>query len=102
AEAKGITAFKEIINLFYKETSNVLIQHNALVNRLMGDQVIALFVPRFAGKNHAKTAVEATKELLRITGHGDEAGPWIPVGAGIHTGVAYVGAVGSANGVNEI
>ena len=102
AEAKGITAFKEIINLFYKETSNVLIQHNALVNRLMGDQVIALFVPRFAGKNHAKTAVEATKELLRVTGHGDEAGPWIPVGAGIHTGVAYVGAVGSANGVNEI
>jgi len=102
AEEKGISGFKEIINRFYKETSDVLIQHNALVNRLMGDQVIALFVPRFAGKNHAKTAFHATQELLRVTGHGDKNGPWIPVGAGIHTDVAYVGAVGSASGVNEI
>ena len=102
AEEKGVSGFKEIINRFYKETSNVLIQHNALVNRLMGDQVIALFVSRFAGKNHAKTALHATQELLRVTGHGDENGPWIPVGAGIHTGVAYVGAVGSASGVNEV
>jgi len=102
AEEKGISGFKEIINRFYKETSNVLIQHNALVNRLMGDQVIALFVPRFAGKNHAKTALHATQELLRVTGHDDENGPWIPVGAGIHTDVAYVGAVGSASGVNEV
>jgi adenylate cyclase len=102
AEVKGVTGFKEIINRFYKETSEVLIRHNAMVNRLMGDQVIALFVPRFAGKDHAQAALRATRELLRVTGHGDPNGPWIPVGAGIHTGVAYVGAVGSANGVNEI
>ena len=102
AESKGVKGFKEIINRFYKETSNVLIEHNALVNRLMGDQVIALFVQRFAGKNHAKTALEATKELLRVTGHGVGKEPWIPVGAGIHTDVAYVGAVGSSSGVNEI
>jgi len=102
AEEKGISGFKEIINRFYKETSDVLIQHNALVNRLMGDQVIALFVPRFAGKNHVKTALHATQELLRVTGHGDKNDPWIPVGAGIHTGEAYVGAVGSASGVNEV
>jgi adenylate cyclase len=102
AEEKGVSGFREIINRFYKETSNVLIEHNAMVNRLMGDQVIALFVPRIAGKNHAKTALHATRELLRVTGHGDKKGPWIPVGAGIHTGVAYVGAVGSASGVNEV
>ena len=102
AEEKGVSGFREIINRFYSETSNVLVEHNAMVNRLMGDQVIALFVPRIAGKNHAKTALHATQELLRVTGHGDKNGPWIPVGAGIHTGVAYVGAVGSASGVNEV
>lgn len=102
AEEKGVTGFKDIINRFFKETSRVLIEHNAMVNRLVGDQVIGLFVPRFAGKNHAKTALEATKELLRVTGHGQGKAPWISVGAGIHTGQAYVGAVGSANGVNEI
>jgi len=102
AEEKGIRGFKEIINRFYKETSKVLIEHNALVNRLMGDQVIALFVPRFAGLNHAKTALAATRDLLRVTGHGEENDPWVPVGVGIHSGAAYVGTVGSANGVNEV
>jgi adenylate cyclase len=80
----------------------VLIEHNAMVNRLVGDQVIALLVPRFAGKDHAKVVLHAAQELLRVTGHEDPDGPWIPVGAGIHTGLAYVGAVGSASGVNEI
>ena len=102
AESKGPSGFKEIINRFYKETSRVLIAHNAMVNRLMGDQVIALFVPRFAGKNHAKVALHAAQELLQVTGHRDADGPWVPVGAGIHTGLAYVGAVGSADGVTEI
>lgn len=102
AELKGTMGFKEIIDRFYKETSHVLIEHNAMVNRLMGDQVIALFVPRFAGKNHPQVAVRAAYELLRVTGHGNKDGPWVAVGAGIHTGRVYVGAVGSATGVNEI
>jgi adenylate cyclase len=102
AESKGTMGFKEIIQQFYKETSKVLIEHNAMVNRLMGDQVIALFVPRFAGKDHAKVALHAAQELLQVTGHGDTNGPWVPVGAGIHTGTAYVGAVGTTDGVTEI
>jgi len=102
AEEKGAIEFKEIINRFYKETSRKLIEHNAMVNRLMGDQVIALFVPRFVGANHAQVALEAAQDLLHVTGHGDKNGPWVPIGAGVHTGTAYVGAVGSADAVTEI
>ena len=102
AESKGTMGFKEIIQRFYKETSKVLVEYNAMVNRLMGDQVIALFVPRFAGKDHAKVAVHAAQEILQVTGHADPTGPWVPVGAGVHTGTAYVGAVGAADGVTEI
>ena len=68
----------------------------------MGDQVIALFVPRFVGKNHAAVALEAAKDLLRVTGHGGGNEPWVPAGAGVHTGTAYVSAVGAADGVTEI
>jgi len=102
AEEKGPVGFKEIINRFYKETSRGLIEHNAMVNRLMGDQVIALFVPRFVGENHAQVALKAAQDLLRVTGHGDRNGPWVSVGAGVHTGTAYVGVVGSADAVTEI
>ena len=102
AESKGTMGFKEIIQRFYKETTKVLVKHDAMVNRLMGDQVIALFVPRFAGRDHAKVAVHAVQELLKVTGHGATNGPWVPAGAGIHTGTAYVGAVGAPGGVTEI
>ncbi len=68
----------------------------------MGDQVIGLFTPRFAGEEHARPAIEAALEILRVTGHEDPAGPWAPVGVGVHTASAYVGAVGSKDGVSEI
>lgn len=102
AERTPTTEFKALIQRFYKETSHVLVHHSSMVNRLMGDQVSGLFVPRFAGKDHAKVAIEAAKAVLEVTGHGSQDGPWIPVGVGVHTGRAFVGAVGSGDGVNEI
>jgi adenylate cyclase len=102
AESTSTSEFKSLIQRFYRSTTDVLVKHNAMVNRLMGDQVIGLFVPRFAGSTHAKTAIEAALDILRATGHQGREGPWIPVGAGVHTGTAYVGAVGTGNGVNEI
>ena len=102
AERIGNLRFKDLINKFYKSASGILVQHNAMVNRLMGDQVSALFVPRFAGNEHAKVAIRAARDLLRVTGHYDPAGPWIPVGIGIHTGKAYVGMVGAKDEVSEI
>lgn len=103
AERTPTREYKALIQRFYKESSDVLVKHNSMVNRLMGDQVSALFVPRFAGKKeHARIAIDAAKAVLQVTGHGSSEGPWIPVGAGVHTGNAFVGAVGSGEGVNEI
>jgi adenylate cyclase len=102
AEHTPTKEYKNLIQRFYKETSHELDHRNSMVNRLMGDQVSALFVPRFAGKDHAKVAVEAARAILAVTGHGSERDPWIPVGVGVHTGKAFVGAVGSGGGVNEI
>ena len=102
AEEVGTSQFKDLIKRFYKVTSDVLIQHNAMVNHLMGDQVIGLFVPRFSGTEHAKVAIQAARDMLRVTGHEQPGGPWVSVGIGIHTGLAYVGMVGSSKGVNEI
>ena len=102
AESTPPAEYKALIQRFYKATTQVLVEHNAMVNRLAGDQVSALFVPRFAGQDHPRVALHAARELLRATGHQDPGGPWIPVGVGVHTGLAYVGVVGSASGVNEI
>ncbi len=102
AEQKGTREYMEFIQRFFKTTSRILIEHDGLVNRLVGDQAIGLFVPNFAGTQHAAVAVATAVEILRATGHADTDGPWAPVGIGVHTGVAYVGAVGSKDGVREI
>jgi adenylate cyclase len=102
AENIGVTRFQELIRRFYRTTSAILIKRNAMVNRLIGDQMIALFTPRFAGKRHALAAIETAREILQATGHEDPDGPWAPVGVGVHTGVVYVGVVGSKDSLNEI
>lgn len=102
AERVGPTEFQQLINRFYKATTDVLIKSNALIDRLQGDEVIGLYVPGFAGPEHARLAIEAAQGILRATGHADPDGPWISVGAGVHTGIAYVGAVGSAEGLADI
>ncbi len=80
----------------------MLIRSDAMLEKLIGDEVAALYFPGFAGPNYSLRAVEAAVEVLRVTGHGDEAGPWVPVGVGVHQGTAFVGAVGSRGGVVEI
>lgn len=94
AETMSAREFSRLINRFYTIASHVLIQTDAMVDRLLGDQAIGLFIPGFAGPEHPRKAVEAAQELLRLTGHREDKGPWLPVGVGIHTGTAYVGVVG--------
>ena len=102
AEKMEPGAYSRLINRFYKATTDVLIRSQAMIDKLLGDEVVAFYVPGLAGPQHARVAIDAARELLLVTGHGDAGGPWIPVGAGVHTGMAYVGAVGSAEGVTDI
>jgi adenylate cyclase len=94
AEQMSAREFSRLINRFYSIASHVLIRTDAMVDRLMGDEAIGLYLPGFAGPDHPRRAIEAAQELLRLTGHRDKAGPWLPVGVGIHTGPAFVGVVG--------
>jgi adenylate cyclase len=72
----------------------VLVGHDAIVDKFVGDEIVAIFVPSMAGATHARVAVSAAIELVRRTGHGGSDDPWVPVGAGVNTGEAYVGVIG--------
>lgn len=94
AEKMSALEFSQLIDRFYRETTHAIFHAGGMVEKLVGDEVTAFFVPAFSGPNHARTAVEVGKAILQATGHGDQEGPWIPVGVGVHTGLAYVGTVG--------
>jgi adenylate cyclase len=102
AEGMSPIEFSHLIDRFYRTVTDILIESNAWIEKLIGDEVTGLFIPGFAGPQHARLAVEAAQAILKSTGHVDPQGPWIPVGVGVHTGTAYVGAVGKEGGMTDI
>jgi adenylate cyclase len=87
--------FTRLMNRFYRVSSEVLFEADAILEKYVGDEVVGLFLPFLAGSDHTSRAVEAAEGMLRATGHGSAEGPWVPLGVGVHTGTAFVGIVGS-------
>jgi len=81
---------------------DVLLREYAFIDKLIGDEVSAFFVSGFGGDDHVKRGCRAAEKLLAVTGHSPDGEPWVPVGVGIHTGVAYVGVVGEVGKVADI
>lgn len=102
AERISPVAFSRLIDRFYRAATRVLYKHNGLVEKLIGDEVTGFFVPGIAGPDHARAAIRAGEAILHATGHGEADGAWVPVGVGVHTGQAFVGAVGGADGAPDI
>jgi adenylate cyclase len=98
AERMAPVDFSRLMDRFYKAATDVLIRTDAVIDKLVGDEVIGLYLPLFTGPNHARPAVVAAQQLLEVTGHADGDGPWLPVGIGVHTGIVYVGTVSGAEG----
>ena len=94
AERMRPTEFRALMGRFYDGAFAALIDFNAIVDKFVGDEVIAIFIPAYSGREHARHALDAARRLLEITGHGLTDGPWIPIGIGVHSGVAFVGSVG--------
>jgi adenylate cyclase len=93
AERMSAAEFSRLLNRFYAVANKAVIDSDGLVDKFVGDEVVAFYLP-IVGPEHPQKAVDAAIEILEQTGHRDRGGPWLPVGAGVHTGIAYVGAVG--------
>jgi adenylate cyclase len=98
AEHMSALEFSRLVSRLYNVATDILVKNDAMVDRLIGDEVVGLFIPGLAGKDHSRRAIEAAQGLLEATGHSSSAGPWLPLGIGVHTGSAYVGVVGGTQG----
>jgi len=82
------TTFAGRLNQFYASASAALIAHDGLVDKLIGDEVMGLFVPGFAGPDYRRQAVLAALDLAAAVAD-------LPVGVAVTAGTAYVGNVGA-------
>jgi adenylate cyclase len=83
---------------FFRTASAVLVEHDAIIDKFVGDEVVALFIPALAGERHAARAIEAGRALLATTARKRD--PSLPIGVGVHTGIAFVGSIGVGTNVD--
>jgi adenylate cyclase len=94
AEAISPTEFRRQLQRFYQVASRILVAHDGIVDKFVGDEVVGIFIPALTHAEHAAQAIAAARSLMVATGHGDLDGPWIPIGIGVGSGIAFVGSVG--------
>lgn len=106
ADVRGSTAlsermspsdFQKLINRFYVKAAHVINHEDGLVEKLAGDSVAAFWGAGFAGSNYVQRTLTAAKNLLKVMDQEK-----IPIGIGVHSGVAFFGAMGTPNGLVEI
>lgn len=88
AERAGAAEFGRLMGRYYKVASRALIEADGVVDKFIGDGVLGLFIPAMSGLDHSARAVVAARHILNATGH--PGSPWLPVGVGLHRGVAFV------------
>jgi adenylate cyclase len=101
AEQSSATEFAALLRRFYAVGSQAVIDERGIVDKYVGDGVVALFIPAFSGPMHARGAIKAARQLLAATGHGGGSTPWIEIGIGVHSGQAFVGTVAVGSEVTD-
>ena len=97
AEQVTAAGFRRLIQEFYQVTSGAITRNGGLVDKFMGDGVMALFVPVFSGEDHAGRAIKAGRDLLAAARRPRLVDGGVRVGVGVNTGLAFVGALGSGD-----
>ena len=99
AERMPAEEFSRLLARFYGAAAEAIDDWDGIVDKFVGDSAVALFIPGFAGSDHAANAIAAARGLLEQTGNGGPE-PWVPIGAGVHTGRSFVGTVGEGDALD--
>jgi adenylate cyclase len=93
ADVRGSTAlgqravaadFAALLNRFYIAATRTLLRHDAVIDKLIGDEIMAFFVRGISGPQYRRRAVSAGVELLNAVGYGSDEGPWLELGVAVN------------------
>jgi adenylate cyclase len=96
SETMTPTEFSRLINRFYTRATKLIVDEDGLIEKLAGDAVAAFWGAGFAGPEYVARTIEVARQMSSVM-----AREGIPVGIGVHAGVAYFGAVGTEDGVTD-
>ena len=92
----------ELLNEYFTEMEPVITKYNGIINKFIGDAIMAIFGEPIQDEEHVKNAVKCGYEMLEKVEKlnrkwAREKKPEIEIGIGINTGEVFVGNIGSVN-----
>ncbi len=111
SDIRGFTSLSEkmtaeevslILNEYFSHMEPIITKYNGVINKFIGDAVMAIFGEPIQDSNHAQNAVKCAYEMLKKVEYLKEkwlleGKPKIEIGIGINTGEVFIGNIGTEN-----
>jgi len=102
SEQMSAQEVSEILNEYFTEMEPIITSYNGVINKFIGDAVMAIFGEPIQDKNHPQNAVKCAYAMLQKVKElqkkwAKEGKPKIEIGIGVNTGEVFVGNIGSIN-----
>ena len=86
AEQTTAADFSQLLQGFYTLVTDAVQAEGGIIDKFLGDGVMALFIPSFTERHDAAGGLAAARRIL--------AEARLPVGVGVNTGLAFTGFLG--------
>jgi adenylate cyclase len=87
AERMSAAEFSTLLQRFYGLVTTAVQDEGGVIDKFLGDGVMALFIPSFTERHDAARGLAAARRILSETD--------LPVGIGLNTGPAFTGFLGA-------
>lgn len=91
AERSSASEFSVLLARFYGLVTEAVRDEGGIIDKFLGDGVMALFIPSFTEKQHAQRGLNTARRILRDAE--------LPIGIGLNTGLAFTGFIGPTDEV---
>jgi adenylate cyclase len=101
AESEDPTQLVRMLNAYFEQMVEVIFRHGGLLDKFIGDAVMAVWGAPIRREDDAARAVQAGRDILEAVESFNDASrargwPTLRVGVGLNTGEAVIGTVGSS------
>lgn len=91
-----------MLNEYFEKMTDIIFKYNGMLDKFVGDQIMAVFGHISNERDGARSAVRAAMEMQKVTvalmrERKKEGNPVFNIGIGINTGSAILASVGSSN-----
>ena len=100
SEQMSAQQVSQLLNEYFSEMEPIVSKYNGIINKFIGDAVMAVFGEPIQDENHPLNAVKCGYEMLKKVEELDakwqnENKPVIKIGIGVNTGEVFIGNIGS-------